>query len=201
MSSITFSDVPQDLSARFKTVSVQTDQIETEPSSLDVVKELLTGFSERQIRVLMGVLSQFLWKNNTEIPESENSLLHGIKKVTSLKKWLIVLNMNLSQEFSQLPKNKNQLAGTESGWTPLEPETPPISPPLNSLLHHSGLSRQFLSSSSRSWTSPDLNYHKPGIQQQSSSLLPTLKPQNSIHINYDVLQTSVQVQSTKTKVM
>merc|ERR1712126_711210 len=71
-----------------------------------------------------------------------------------------------------------------------EPETPPISPPLNSLLHHSGLSRQFLSSSSRSWTSPDLNYHKPGIQQQSSSLLPTLKPQNSIHINYDVLQTS-----------
>ena len=81
MSSIAFSDVPQDLSARFKTVSVQTEQVDTETTSLDVVKELLTGFSERQIRVLMGVLSQFLWKNNMEIPESENSLLHGIKKV------------------------------------------------------------------------------------------------------------------------
>ena len=81
MSSIAFSDVPQDLSARFKTVSVQTEQVDTETTTLDVVKELLTGFSERQIRVLMGVLSQFLWKNNTEIPESENSLLHGIKKV------------------------------------------------------------------------------------------------------------------------
>ena len=63
-----FSDVPQDLSAKVKSVSVQTD------SSHDtILRDLLTGFTDKQIRVLLNVLSQLLWKNNQEIPESAES--------------------------------------------------------------------------------------------------------------------------------
>lgn len=49
---------------------------------MDVFRDLMAGFSERQVRVLVGVLSQFLWKqtpgfggiNCQEIPESETFL-------------------------------------------------------------------------------------------------------------------------------
>ena len=76
---------PQDLSAKFKTVSVQT---EDSREHMDVFRDLMAGFSERQVRVLIGVLSQFLWKqspsftgiNNQEIPESEQ-LLHRIQNL------------------------------------------------------------------------------------------------------------------------
>ena len=76
---------PQDLSAKFKTVSVQTEDCR---EHMDVFRDLMAGFSERQVRVLIGVLSQFLWKqspsltgiNNQEIPESEQ-LLHRIQNL------------------------------------------------------------------------------------------------------------------------
>jgi len=106
MTDTLFSDVPQDLSAKFKTVSVQTDR---DDSSSEMVKDLLSGFSERQVQLLLGVLTQILWRNNNqEIPEPSHQLFAGIEK--------------------ELHKPR------QSGWTPLEPETPPISPPLNSLL-------------------------------------------------------------------
>ena len=70
---------PKDLSAKFKTVSVQT---EDSREHMDVFRDLMAGFSERQVRVLIGVLSQFLWKqapgfggiNCQGIPESETFL-------------------------------------------------------------------------------------------------------------------------------
>ena len=70
---------PQDLSAKFKTVSVQTEDTR---EHMDVFRDLMAGFSEHQVRVLIGVLSQFLWKqapgfggiNCQEIPESETFL-------------------------------------------------------------------------------------------------------------------------------
>ena len=75
--SLAFSDVPQDLSAKVKTVSVQTDS-----NHDSVIRDLLSGFSEKQVRLLLGVLSQFLWRNNQEIPEdSENLIINGLQKV------------------------------------------------------------------------------------------------------------------------
>jgi len=132
MSSMVFSDIPQDLSAKFKTVSVQT---EDSREHMDVFRDLMAGFSERQVRVLIGVLSQFLWKQNLsftgincqEIPESEQ-LLHRIQNLQELHK-----------------------GQTGSGWTPLEPETPPISPPLTSLLRSAEAGAR-LASASRTWS-------------------------------------------------
>jgi len=124
-----FSDMPQDLSAKFKTVSVQT---EDSREHMDVFRDLMAGFSERQVRVLVGVLSQFLWKqtpgfggiNCQEIPESE-TFLNRIQ--------------NLQRD-----------AASVSGWTPLEPETPPISPP--SALLRSAEAGARLASVSRTWS-------------------------------------------------
>ena len=79
MTDTLFSDVPQDLSAKFKTVSVQTDR---DDSSSEMVKDLLSGFSERQVQLLLGVLTQILWRNNNqEIPEHSHQLFAGIEKV------------------------------------------------------------------------------------------------------------------------
>ena len=79
MTDTLFSDVPQDLSAKFKTVSVQTDR---DDSSSEMVRDLLSGFSERQVQLLLGVLTQILWRNNNqEIPEPSHQLFAGIEKV------------------------------------------------------------------------------------------------------------------------
>ena len=82
-----FSDIPQDLSAKFKTVSVQTEDQQSQDTNSEIVKDLLSGFSERQVRLLLGVLTQLLWKNSNhqEIPDpANNSLLNGIQKVNIL---------------------------------------------------------------------------------------------------------------------
>ena len=60
-------------------MSVQTEDTR---EHMDVFRDLMAGFSEHQVRVLIGVLSQFLWKqtpgfggiNCQEIPESETFL-------------------------------------------------------------------------------------------------------------------------------
>lgn len=71
-------------------MSVQT---EGERDHMDVFRDLLGGFSEHQVRVLVGVLSQFLWKQNPssgntqEIPESEQFL----NKIQNLKVCPVVM--------------------------------------------------------------------------------------------------------------
>ena len=75
--SLAFSNAPQDHSAKLKTVSVQTDS-----NHDSVIRDLLSGFSEKQVQLLLGVLYQFLWRNNQEIPEdSENLIINGLQKV------------------------------------------------------------------------------------------------------------------------
>jgi len=90
------SDLPQDLSAKFKTVGVQT---EDNKSSLEALQDVLTGLSEKQTRILLGVITSVLFKTEQNPNHYENS-------ITELHQY--------RQRF---------------GWTSLEPETPPISPP------------------------------------------------------------------------
>lgn len=106
------SDIPQDLSAKFKTVGVQTEHssssssLSPSPSScVEAVQEILTGLSEKQTRMLLGVITSVLFKTEQKSNQYDTP-------VTGLHK-----------------------QGETSGWTSLEPETPPISPPHHHLLH------------------------------------------------------------------
>lgn len=153
--SLAFSDVPQDLSAKVKTVSVQTDS-----NHDSVIRDLLSGFSEKQVRLLLGVLSQFLWRNNQEIPEdSENLIINGLQK-----------------ELITHPRTRQQ--PLSSGWTPLEPETPPISPPLNSLLNHvsSTAPRNLLHPTP--WSSAEVSPY-----QQHQQTTKSFKQETNVRIN------------------
>lgn len=51
----------------------------------------------------------------------------------------------------ELQSGKRGAATSSSGWTPLEPETPPISPPLTSLFRVEAGARLGLASASRTW--------------------------------------------------
>jgi len=169
MSTLAFSDVPQDLSAKVKTVSVQTDS-----SHDSVIRDLLSGFSEKQVRLLLGVLSQFLWRNNQEIPEdSESLIINGLQK-----------------ELTTHPRarQRQQASSSVPGWTPLEPETPPISPPLNSLLNHvsSSAPRHLLHPTpwSSAEVSPYQQHHDQFHETQKS-----FKQETNVRINNFASQT------------
>jgi len=101
MSGFYSSDLPQDLSAKFKTVGVQT---EDNKSSLEALQDVLIGLSEKQTRILLGVITSVLFKTDQNPNQYENT-------ITELHQY--------RQRF---------------GWTSLEPETPPISPPQQNLL-------------------------------------------------------------------
>lgn len=106
------SDLPQDLSAKFKTVGVQTDD-HTSSSCVEAVHDILTGLSEKQTRMLLGVITSVLFRNSEETNQKSNQYESS---VTALR------------------KHRESL-----GWTSLEPETPPISPPHQNLLQLSAV--------------------------------------------------------------
>ena len=54
-------DMPQDLSAKYKSVSVQTDKC-----GENNVEELFEGFSQMQIRTVMDILVQFVKNKDSE---------------------------------------------------------------------------------------------------------------------------------------
>ena len=68
-----YSDLPQDLSAKFKTVGVQT---EDNKSSVEALQDVLVGLSEKQTRILLGVITSVLFKTeqNANHNHHENSI-------------------------------------------------------------------------------------------------------------------------------
>ena len=72
-----YSDLPQDLSAKFKTVGVQT---EDNKSSVEALQDVLTGLSEKQTRILLGVITSVLFKSEQNANHYENSIneLHKV---------------------------------------------------------------------------------------------------------------------------
>ena len=77
MSEFYSSDLPQDLSAKFKTVGVQT---EDNKSSLEALQDVLIGLSEKQTRILLGVITSVLFKNDQNPNHYENTIteLHQV---------------------------------------------------------------------------------------------------------------------------
>ena len=66
-----YSDLPQDLSAKFKTVGVQT---EDNKSSVEALQNVLAGLSEKQTRILLSVITSVLFKTEQNPNHSENSI-------------------------------------------------------------------------------------------------------------------------------
>lgn len=67
-----YSDLPQDLSAKFKTVGVQTE--DSSKSSIEALQEVLAGLSEKQTRILLGVITSVLFKTEQNANHHENSI-------------------------------------------------------------------------------------------------------------------------------
>ena len=73
-----YPDLPQDLSAKFKTVGVQT---EDNKSSVEALQDVLAGLSEKQTRILLGVITSVLFKteqNNTNHYEHSITEIHKV---------------------------------------------------------------------------------------------------------------------------
>ena len=96
------SDIPQDLSAKFKTVGVQTEHSSTSslspsPSScVEAVQEILTGLSEKQTRMLLGVITSVLFKTDQKSNQYDtpmtglHKVCHTSPRVISLDKQIII---------------------------------------------------------------------------------------------------------------
>ena len=55
-----------DLSARYKTVSVQTEGGGGAEEGVELLRGLVAGWSPAQLRVMVSVMSQLLWKSGHE---------------------------------------------------------------------------------------------------------------------------------------
>ena len=55
-----------DLSARYKTVSVQTEGGSGAEEGVELLRGLVAGWSPAQLRVMVSVMSQLLWKSGHE---------------------------------------------------------------------------------------------------------------------------------------
>ena len=76
-----YPDLPQDLSAKFKTVGVQTEE---NKSSVEALQDVLAGLSEKQTRILLGVITSVLFKteqNNTNHHEHSITEIHKVRKM------------------------------------------------------------------------------------------------------------------------
>jgi len=91
-------DIPEDLSAKHRTVSVQTDN-----HLKDEFEEIFEGFSQNQIRLVMDVLVQFVLKED------------------------FGNNSDKLETISRKPK-QSFIPSSSLGWTPLEPEPSQIIP-------------------------------------------------------------------------
>eukprot|EP00092_Neocalanus_flemingeri_P039151 GFUD01042613.1.p1 GENE.GFUD01042613.1~~GFUD01042613.1.p1 ORF type:complete len:351 (-),score=141.82 GFUD01042613.1:63-1043(-) len=89
-------DMPEDLSAKHRTVSVQT-----ETCIHDKFEQIFEGFSQTQIKSLMNILVQYVLKEDDENNENKFE--------------------TFSRKFEQSPTPNTTL-----GWRPLEPEPSPI---------------------------------------------------------------------------
>ena len=74
-----YSDLPQDLSAKFKTVAVQTE--DTSSSCVEAMQDILTGLSEKQTRMLLGVITSMLFKTESKSNHYSNSF-SALRKVS-----------------------------------------------------------------------------------------------------------------------
>ena len=69
-------DMPQDLSPKYKSVAVQTDNYKVN------LEELLETFSQKQVQSLMSMLIQFAMKRDNEsIEDKEKILTESFTKV------------------------------------------------------------------------------------------------------------------------
>ena len=78
-----FDDVPEDLSAKRKSVSVQTDKREQ-----DKFQELFDGFTENQLRAVMNLLMNVVNQRKEEkmqTEEQEFKVIQSVHTVTPLK--------------------------------------------------------------------------------------------------------------------
>ena len=75
-----YSDLPQDLSAKFKTVGVQTEENKSSVEALQALQDVLQGLSEKQTRILLGVITSVLFNTEQNANHSENSFteLHKV---------------------------------------------------------------------------------------------------------------------------
>ena len=72
-----------DLSARYKTVSVQTEGGAEE--GVELLRGLVAGWSPAQLRVMVSVMSQLLWKSGHEDMRAEEPfLMHNMQVHTLL---------------------------------------------------------------------------------------------------------------------
>lgn len=125
------SDIPQDLSAKFKTVGVQTEHssssssLSPSPSScVEAVQEILTGLSEKQTRMLLGVITSVLFKteqksNQYDTPVTGlHKVCHMSPQVISLDKQIIIplAGRNLRLDITR--------AGDSSHQSPSPPPPP-----------------------------------------------------------------------------
>ena len=81
-----FDDVPEDLSAKRKNVSVQTDKREQ-----DKFQELFDGFTENQLRAVMNLLVNVVNQRKEEklqTDEQELKVIQSVHTVTPLKEML-----------------------------------------------------------------------------------------------------------------
>ena len=89
---------------------------------------------------------------------------------------ILILTFLFLQELITHPRTRQQ--PLSSGWTPLEPETPPISPPLNSLLNHvsSTAPRNLLHPTP--WSSAEVSPY-----QQHQQTTKSFKQETNVRIN------------------
>ena len=71
------NDIPEDLSVKYKSVSVQTDKC-----AQNNFEELFDGFSQEQIRKVMDILVQFVKNKDSENIASSVPFVPGYCKVS-----------------------------------------------------------------------------------------------------------------------